>query len=167
MTDLADLERRVAELERLVGAKGDEPNGVAASPDAQKPSAAADRATCLIQLGVTNKRYQPTNYDAGVYQEAMWFDCSLTLQPGARPTRAVKGALEFCDVFGEPRFVIGYTVNDTLQPGRSHHVSGVGFDFNEFMPAHQWMLATDVDDMVVRFRVDQVMYTDGTSERLD
>lgn len=165
-----DFERRLVDLEtrvqRLESSTSPTPTTTSTAPHHVAPSAAHrdDRAITLVELSVQNKRFQPQNPMAGVYQEAIWFDLVLTLHPEAQPTRAVKGSLEFCDIFGEPRFVLGYTVNDPLQPGQPLRVPGIGFDFNEFLHDHKWMLVTDLNDMLCRFRVQQVMYADGSSE---
>lgn len=147
---VASLEARVAALESKIVAN-------TAFPPAQDESAAAG----IIQVQVTNKRY-----DAGEYQPHVLFDCVFTPVGLTRATRAVKGLLEFCDLFGAPRFVIGYVLNDRLEPGKSLNQQGIGFEFNQFISDHQWMLGTKLDDMTVRFRVDQILYEDGAAETM-
>lgn len=81
-----------------------------------------------------------------------------------KPTRAVKGLLEFTDLFGEVKFRIGLTLNERLEPGRPFTQRGIGFEYNQFMAEHQWMRGTDKADMKVLFRVTNILYADGTAE---
>ena len=54
----------------------------------------------VIHEQVTNKRF-----DAGDYQNHIWFDCMFIARELSRPTRAVKGTLEFCDLLVSPTYV--------------------------------------------------------------
>jgi hypothetical protein len=137
------LESRVSALESLATGPAYQSVAPQDGVDAQE----------LIRFDVRNKRY-----DKGEYQEHIWFDCTFTAVGLVRSARAVKGALEFCDLFGAPQFLIGYTLTERLDPGASVNMQGIGFDFNQFMPSHQWMLGTRLEDMTVRFRVDQILY---------
>ena len=139
------LEARVSALESQTTRPSDTPVASRDPDDTHK----------LIRLDVKNKRY-----DKGEYQEHIWFDCTFTAIGLARAARAVKGALEFCDLFGAPEFLIGYTLTEPLDPGGSVSKQGIGFDYNEFKSSHQWMLGTRLEDMTVRFRVDQILYRD-------
>lgn len=144
---LASLEARVAALE--------------GSATAERPHLASSHsddgdAAEVIRVQVSNLRLDRTHP-----QDHVWFDCAFTPVGLSRPTRAAKGAFEFCDLFGEPRFVIGYVLNDELRPNEPASVQGIGFEFNQFMAEHQWVVGTTLDDMVIRFRVDQILYADG------
>lgn len=146
---LADVERRLALLE----AQNLPP--VTSSPR-QTSSPASDS---LVALNVSNKRF-----DAGDYEEHIWFDCIYTLSKSAKPIRAVKGALEFADLFGEVKFRIQVTVNEPLTPGKPLAQPGIGFTYNQFMAEHQWMLSTNLADMRYSFKALNAIYTDGTAE---
>jgi hypothetical protein len=156
MTDieqrLIDLERRVAMLE--VGSKSQSSSATAPLP----------RAKGLIATEVRNKRYDPENSALGKYEDHIWFDCYYTLSSESKATRAVKGVLEFGDLFGEIRFRLNTTLNIPLEPGRVIAQEGIGFNYNQFMEEHQWMLGTELKDMTVNFKVMNVIFLDGTSE---
>ena len=159
MDDLyEDLRARMTSLEARVAAL--ETGGATPMAQTVAPRDETD-ATGIVQVQVTNKRY-----DAGHLQQHIWFDCRFTAVGLAQPTRAVKGTLEFCDLFGAPEFMIGYTITDRLEPGGSVTMTGIGFEHNRFLPPHQWMLGTQLEDMTVRFRVAQLLYEDGTAETL-
>lgn len=154
---LAEIEQRLAVLEgREQGAQGHTAGPLDAAP-------AAKPGDPLIRLKVSNKRYAPSNPNAGSYEDHIWFDCTYTLSTDGTPTRAVKGLLEFADLFGDVQFRINVTLNDPLTPGRPLEQAGIGFTYNQFMGEHQWMMVTALQDMKVAFRPLSIIYADGTS----
>lgn len=112
-------------------------------------------------LDIRNKRYQE-----GEYEKFLWWDAIYNPVRLTKATRAVKGTAEFADLFGEVHFRLKIVINDPMQPGRTFTTLGVGFTFNQFMDDHQWMLATEVSNMTVKFRVQSIIYTDGTMEAI-
>lgn len=163
MTEYQDIERRLAEVEARVAVL--ECGGAPVRPPTP-PSEKQQDASSIIRLVVTNKRYQPQDLSMDQYQDHIWFDCDFRAMELVRPARAIKGTVEFCDLFGEPRFRIGHTLNDPIAPGGSASVQGIGFEYNQFLSEHQWMLSTDLNDMTVRFSVAQILYKDGTVEKI-
>jgi hypothetical protein len=156
MDQYEELVGRIASLEaRVAGLESRDP-AATAPRDASKD--AADAAG-IVGVQIKNKRY-----DSSEYQDHIWVDCVFTGVGLSRPTRAVKGVFEFCDLFGAPQFLIEYTLNERLEPGQSLSLQGIGFEYNQFISDHQWMFGTRLEDMTVRFRVDQILYEDGTSE---
>lgn len=115
----------------------------------------------VVSLEMRAKRFDPKDPSIRRYSDNIWMDFSLTLSPELPPTRAVKGRVVFCDLFGEPMFLLGYTVTDPLTPGVPFDVTGVGFEFNEFKDAHKWVLGQAPDNMHVFFEVSQVIFADG------
>lgn len=146
---LVDLERRLALLEALDRSPSTLHGGLPARGAAEEQ---------VVSVSLSNKRY-----DHGDYEDHIWFDCVYTLSQDSNSTRALKGAIEFMDLFGEVRFRLQLTVNDPLSPGRPLANPGIGFTFNQFMPEHQWMLSTDLSDMQIRLVVSNVIYSDGSS----
>lgn len=153
---LDELENRVARLEeqRIPVLEVDDQ---AAQPD-------SDESRSIIHARIRNKRFQPQNLDLGQYQDFVWFDCSYSPQKLTKPTRAIKGILEFTDLFGEVKFQIGVTLNERLEPNRLFNQTGTGFEYNKFLDAHQWVLATDEADMKVQFKVTQILFEDKTTK---
>lgn len=145
---LAALEARVAALE----------GGHPSQP--QPPRAGSEDndgdATSIVRVQVTNKRF-----DAGEFQSHIWFDCLFTAVGVAHPARAIKGTIEFCDLFGDPKLNIEHVISDRLEPGSSVSQPGLGIVFNEFMLQHQWLRGTELTDMTVRFRVSQILDEDA------
>lgn len=148
---VAEIERRLALLERD---RGIQPPAIAAEPNLH-----GSPKDPLVAISVSKKRFEH-----GDYEEHIWFDCVYILSQNSKPTRAVKGALEFCDLFGDVKFRLQVTINDPMTPGRPLANPGIGFTFNQFIPEHQWMLATDLSNMKCNFVASNAIYIDGTSE---
>lgn len=155
---LVDIEQRLALLE--AGSKVVAP---AATEQSEVPRVGMT-AGQLIRLVVSNKRYAPSNPSLGTYEDHIWFDCSYTLSTDSKPTRAVKGLLEFADLFGDVQFRLNATLNEPLSPGRTLDQPGIGFAYNQFMGEHQWMMVTALTDMKVSFRPMSILFSDGKSE---
>ncbi|WP_141216697.1 MULTISPECIES: hypothetical protein [Nocardiaceae] len=160
--DMSDVERRLLDLERRLAAI--EGGGHVISLDKTSDVSSGISARSLVHAEVRNKRFEPENPNAGIFSSYVYFDCGFTLHRSAKPTRAVKGAFEFCDIFEEPQFVVTFTMNDGLEPGKTSSSDGIGLEYNQFMPDHQWFMGTELRDMTCRFRVDKVIYRDGTSD---
>lgn len=133
------------------------------SPPALK-SQTQDRASSLLVPLLKNKRFQETDVEQRIYDDAIWFDVQWRATGLAKPARAIKGTLIVSDLFGEPKLRIGWTINQSLSPGETFEERSVGFDYNQFKNEHQWMRSTELSDMTFRFRVSSVIFQDGTRE---
>lgn len=159
---MEDLKQRIIELERRVAIL--EGEGFEANVSTSNKSPNPDRATSLVQVKVSNKRFAAQNPHYGEYEDHIWFDITYVAGTLAKPTRALKGVLCFSDIFGEVKFRINVTLNERLDPGRPLNQDGIGFTYNQFMPEHQWMLSTKESDMKTSFVTTNVIYADGGSE---
>ncbi len=159
---LIAYEKRLAKLEESIH----QPLGIAkSSATAVKPPAAnADTsASDLIEAKISNKRYEPKDIHSGIYSDYIWYDATYTSRL-KKNTRSLKGVLIFCDLFGEPKFQLRVTLDNLIEPGRAITKAGVGFEYNQFLDSHKWMLATSLNNMIVKFKVESVLYVDGTRE---
>lgn len=136
------------------------PKKTASRPDTSTDSD-TERALSVVKVEVTNKRL-----DKSGYSDSIWWDATYTLADGEKPVRAVKGVLEFADLFGEVQCQVRITVNKTLKPGEPVTTRGVGIDFNQFMDSHRWMATTDLTDMKIHFRTKQIIFQNGDTEKL-
>ncbi|HFJ9612736.1 TPA: hypothetical protein ACG4NT_000159 [Stenotrophomonas maltophilia] len=157
---MSNMEERFAEIERRL-ALLEARNAVPAAGATGNSSGTRQAQESVVSIAVSNKRY-----DHGDYEDHIWFDCDYTLSEESKPTRAVKGTIEFMDLFGEVKFRLNVTVNSPMSPGRPLANPGIGFTFNQFMPEHQWMLTTDLHDMQIKFVASNMIYSDGTSQVL-
>lgn len=76
----------------------------------------------------------------------------------------MKGLLTFSDLFGELKFALNVTINDGMTPGRPHRTPGTGFSYNQFIDEHQWMVTTELSDMICALENVHVIYADGSTE---
>ncbi len=84
-----------------------------------------------------------------------------------KPARAIKGVLIFTDLFGEQKFGLNWTIDKPIAPGAAYVEKGSGFKYNQFNDAHQCILNTEKDNLKVKFRVDNILYQDGTTRAFD
>lgn len=113
-------------------------------------------ATEIIFPTVSNKHMADQNDIA-----CIWVDVSFNPDNLAKPTRAVKGALVFADLFGEIKLQLKATINDPLRPNVPYEKQGIGFEYNQLLSKHKWMKNTALKDMHISYRVDSIIYEDG------
>jgi len=116
----------------------------------------------FITPNISNKRYEKYKYDDNI-----WFDITWDTSDLKKTTRAVKGVLIFADIFGETKFQIKKTINNSLSPNIPLTETGIGFEYNQFKDSHKWMRSTKLKDMTFKFDVINIIYTDGTSESFE
>lgn len=112
----------------------------------------------IISVDLLGKRYQEEKYGRG----GVYFDLKFNAVGLDKPVRAVKGSLHITDLFDESIVGIKWNLNQPMSPGATHSETGVGFDYNRFMNNHQRVRDTDSADLRARFRVESILYEDGT-----
>ena len=160
---MKNIEDRITEIERRL-TRLEVRENIESSLGLELPQASSAQTEALIQITISNKRYDPSNPSAGTFEDHIWFDCIYVLASDAKATRAIKGVIEFADLFGDVKFRLNTTLNEPLTPGQSLPQPGVGFTYNQFMAEHQWMLATTLKDMKSSFKALNILYADGASE---
>ena len=117
----------------------------------------------LLIPSLINKRFQRSDFTSGIYEDAIWFDVSWDTSHLKKPTRAIKGILILCDIFGESKLRLRWTLNQPLTPGTNYTEKGVGFEYNQFIDSHKWVRATDLKDMTFKFEVTDIIFQDKIS----
>ena len=148
-------EQRLDELEKVTGLAGEEKPAETKGP--------ADKATSLILVQLSKKRFQKADVSKGIWQEAIYWDATYDPVGLTKPARAVKGALEFADLFGEVQFRVRVTINEPLLPKKKLKKKGTGFEYNQFKDSHKWVRGTELKDMKIAFRMQSIIYQDGTT----
>ena len=115
-------------------------------------------------LDVTLLRKQYAKKD---YQDYVFFDVAFSAKGLDKPARAIKGLLRFTDLFGEQKFGLKWTIEKPIAPGATYTEKGSGFKYNQFVDSHQWVRSTEKENMKVKFRVDIILYEDGTTRTFD
>lgn len=127
---------------------------------AQKPSKAKPPASeQIISVTLLNKVFSEKKYGHGIY-----FDLKFTASNLDKPARAIKGSLLINDLFGETITGIKWPLNDPIAPNESKTETGTGFDYNQFKSEHQRVRDTSLENLRASFRVDSILYEDGTRQ---
>lgn len=135
---------------------------VAAADSPPPPTSDAENiAYTIIMPTLVSKRFID-----GKYEDAVTLDVKFDATGLDKPARAIKGALIFTDLFGAPQQMVNWTIDHPLQPGESYTEIGSGFKYNQFKSGDQWVKTTDMSNMKVKFRVDSVLYQDGSRRDL-
>ena len=150
------LEDRVTKLEAVQPASAPAPLA--------EPKVAAPAGKLVAPVTITSKRYQAANVLEGQIQDGLWYDFTCNFAALKKDTRAIKGVLEFRDLFGAAKFQLNMTISDPVRAGGEYRAEGKGFHYNQFLDSHRWMQGTEPKDMQVVFRVQQVIYADNTRE---
>jgi hypothetical protein len=132
------------------------------SHSAQGAAQVADTAVparTIVIPDVSNLRYEKEKYEEFMLFDVLWVPQHLT-----KPTRSIKGALLFEDLFGDVRFGLNVTIDQSIEPGQSVPQKGIGFRYNHLIDKEVWMRTTDLKDMKVEFQVKSILYMDGTRE---
>jgi hypothetical protein len=116
----------------------------------------------ILEVKLLRKRYSEQDY-----QNYIFFDIAIEAKGLDKPARAVKGSLRLTDLFGEQKFGMRWTIDKPVAPGASFTEKGSGFKYNQFTDSHQWVRNTELENMKVVFRVDSILYQDGTTKTFD
>lgn len=79
--------------------------------------------------------------------------------------KGVQGNLSVCDLFDEEimKMNCDFTGN-SIQAGNSITVNDLGINVNEFMDSHIKFYTTDFSDLQFEYKVNAIVYSDGTTE---
>lgn len=139
-----------------------EPGPKAEASETVTGSAGKDLREQVLEVTLLQKQYAEQDY-----QDFVFFDVAFNPKGLDKPARAIKGALVFTDLFGEQKFALKWTIETSITPGVVYTEKGSGFKYNQFIDAHQWVRSTEKDNMKVKFRVDSILYQDGSSRSFD
>jgi len=102
------------------------------------------------------------NFTEQDYQELIVFDIEYRAPGLDKPARAIKGALNLNDLFGDTQARIGWTIDNPIKAGTTLVKNGMAFKYNQFFDQHQWVRATDLSNMTATFTVSSILYDDGS-----
>lgn len=149
------LEERVAKLEAALG-QAKEPATPIGEIKTEK------QGPLFVPVTITDRRYQPGNAKEGRAQDALWFDLTFDLAKLSKDARMLRGTLEFRSLAGETKFQLSTTLTETMKAGSQHKAEGKGFHFDPLQNEHRWVYQTELRDMQVVLRVQEVLYADGS-----
>ena len=134
----------------------------ALSPQSSTTSATESKVPDEVSSEIVSVRLLRKRFAEQEYQEFIWFDIEFTAGGLDKPARAIKGVLNFQDLFGEPRMKMNWTIDAPVEPGQTVTEKGTGFKYNQFIDSHQWVRATDPQNMTASFAVTSILYQDGS-----
>lgn len=152
------LEREVQELGRRIELLMDSPGerngdvGVMQEPDRTDP--------VIVRItGISFHESNRSNNWANDYRDwiAIVLEVNNTL---SRDIRAIRGTVDFYDIFDEQWWSLGVTINDPIPAGSTIEWNG-RVTYNSFNAQHRLARNTKVDDTYVEFRDVQVILLDG------
>ncbi|MGE3970418.1 MAG: hypothetical protein AB7E78_03570 [Porticoccaceae bacterium] len=132
------------------------------APETATGSADKDLREQILDVTLLRKQYAKQDY-----QDYIFFDIAFNPKGLDKPARAIKGVLIFTDLFGEQKFALKWIIEKPVTPGTVYTEKGSGFEYNQFTDSHQWVRSTEKDNMKVKFRVDNILYHEGTSRSFD
>lgn len=155
---LTALERKVAELESQLNSL------TQPAPGIQVPLR-TNIAHDPITLQLMRKSYVPSDFNNGRYEDQITLEFALTNNL-TKPVRAFTGIVIFQDLFERDIMHVNLTVEKTVAPGENVTWSG-GIEYNQFINEHQRLRSISQQDLVVKFQITSVIYTDGTRESFE
>lgn len=145
----------------IISATGPGPEQGALANLPTPPPPAPDPDTNL-RNEVLTVRLLKKNFTTQDYQEFIFFDLEYNPSGLDKSARAIKGRLNLTDLFGETKMTLNWTVDKLLKPGTPIIEKGMGFKYNQFLEPHQWVRATELQNMATTFTVNSILYEDGS-----
>ena len=119
----ADLVARVTELEKRVAVLEQFHKTPPGTPMAETK---AKKGEFLVPVEITNKRFHPMDILSGSIDEYVFWDSRYDFSKLEKPARAIKGTLEFHDLFDERKFGQTVTITDPVDAHGEHKALGTG-----------------------------------------
>ena len=156
-----ELEQRVAVLEAaltrlLPPLSAEDLESIQLPPEAEELPA-SDPAR-PIQISLTSKGFASGQYGDDRITLAFSFASGL-----AKDVRAFTGVVVLQDLFERDIMRVNLTVEDPL-PARGTVSWEGGIDYNQFMDPHRRLRTVDQADLVLKFELAGVIFTDGTRQ---
>ena len=157
-----ELERRVLSLEEaiatLVGTASPVPEPTTTASPVPEPTTTTvqgDESEIPIQISLVKKGFSDGRIEDNITLEFL-FQSSL-----AKDVRAFTGVVVFQDLFERDIMRVNLTVEDGLTAGGAATWEGA-IDYNQFMDSHQRLRTVDQADLITKFELQAVIFTDGT-----
>ena len=147
-----ELERRVLSLEEAIATLVGTASPV---PEPTTTTVQGDESEIPIQISLVKKGFSDGRIEDNITLEFL-FQSSL-----AKDVRAFTGVVVFQDLFERDIMRVNLTVEDGLTAGGTATWEGA-IDYNQFMDRHQRLRTVDQADLITKFELQAVIFTDGT-----
>ena len=119
-----------------------------------------------IKVKVYDKKVLPIDYDARRFLEFIELDYKV-VNKSPKAVKGIKGVLHIYDQFDEKIMSIKWNVSEgTIGSGKTKKVTNYGLDYNQFMDSHQKVHSLEFEDMIFKYEMQQVNFTDGYKLKL-
>jgi hypothetical protein len=109
-----------------------------------------------ISLTVVNKGFMEVNYQSYVTIKVVYKNESI------KDIRALRGAIQFTNLFGKEIFLSDITITDGVKAGQQAEWTGQ-IQYNQFMDKDKNLRFTDLADMKIVWKPAAVIFVDGTT----
>jgi hypothetical protein len=116
-----------------------------------------------IKVQLVNKGFQESNYEQGIGRDQITFSFLFT-SALEKDVRAFTGAVVFMDLFDREVTRVSLTSNDGIRSAGSVTWTG-GIKYSMFDDTSQRLRAAEQKDLKLRFLLERVFYTDGTTQQ--
>ncbi len=124
-------------------------------PEPTTTTVQGDESEIPIQISLVKKDFSEGRIEDRITLEFL-FQSSL-----AKDVRAFTGVVVFQDLFERDIMRVNLTVEDGLTAGGTATWEGA-IDYNQFMDRHQRLRTVDQADLITKFELQAVIFTDGT-----
>jgi hypothetical protein len=124
-----------------------------------KPKKLSDE---IISVKVIKKEYKEESY-----KKSIIFNLQFTAIGLDKPARAIKGILNFQDLFGDIKYRVTYSIDEPIEVGETVPAFGGGIDYNQFKSEHNWLKNISTDNLTTSFTVTNILYQDGSRKDLE
>jgi hypothetical protein len=156
-----------SQLPAASNAPGLAPSGVPPSKPLSIPSEASEQEKereamlAALSFGLTGKSYLRSDAHANRYQDLLLMDFEYE-NKSEKDIRAFTGAVVFSDIFDRECFRVGLTVDKSIAAGKKVRENGRTLEMNQFNDAHKRLIATETENLHVRFEPESILFADGS-----
>lgn len=119
-----------------------------------------------VKVKVYNKKVLPKDYDIGRYSEFIELDCKV-VNKSKKSIKGIKGMLYIYDQFEDLITTIDWDFSDgAIAAGKTKKFTDYGLEYNQFRDDHNQLYNTKFDDMIFKYEIEQVNFTDGYKLKL-
>ena len=115
------------------------------------------------KIELTDKSVTPKNASNWIFSYYVNFVFDVK-NNSDKDIQGIEGTATFCDLFGKEIITMGCDFTGyTIKAGETYTESDLSFECNEFMDDHMKLYNTDYADMVMKYEITKIVFSDGTT----
>ena len=119
-----------------------------------------DKYSKALTFTVFDKGFVKSDIMNGIYEDKITFDIAIQNKTN-KEIRAIKGPLNFYDLFGEELFSANYTQEDVIKPNEVYKTQ-ISIDYNQFTDGHKTLNNKSLKDLKFEYVPEKIIFTDGS-----